>query len=97
MGFEVGDAFVGEPVAGAGDRALLLRPPLGLSQFADRAVEDAVLRGDPLGRVFGVVGFEIADLAEEQTDAFALGVDLAVSSLERVLGVQDTSCQDASI
>ena len=57
-------------------------------ELADALFEGGVLGGDALDRVLGPLGFQVADLAEEFADAGALGEDLGVGGLERVLGVE---------
>jgi hypothetical protein len=64
LGFEVGDAPVLEAEVGA----------CGLEPF----VEGAVVGGEPLDGLLGPLGLQVADLAEEFTDAGALGDDLGV-------------------
>lgn len=87
-GFELGDTPVGEAVVFAGCLQLLLQGPVLLGEIADLLFEDGVLGGDPLGGFFGVGGFKITDLAEEQADAVALGADLTVGGFEAVFGVE---------
>jgi hypothetical protein len=57
-------------------------------ELADALLEGGVLGGDPGDGFLGPLGLEVADLAEEFADAGALGEDLGVGGLERVLGVQ---------
>src|SRR6202011_6080338 len=57
-------------------------------EFADALLEGGVLGGDSLDCVLGPFGFEVADAAAEFADVGALGEDLAVGGLERVLGVE---------
>ena len=70
----------------------------GFESFVERAVVDAelahalfeggVLGGDPLNSILSPFGFQIADAAKELADGSALGKDLGVGGLERVLGVE---------
>lgn len=57
-------------------------------ELAGTLLDGGVLGGDPWDGFFGPLGFHVADLTEEFTDAGALGEDLSVGSLEGGLGVE---------
>ena len=88
LGFEVGDALVVEPEVLPCGLEFLLKGPLVGGERADALLERGVLGGDPLDGFLGPFGLQVPDLAEELADAGALGEDLGVGGLERVLGVQ---------
>ncbi|MGW7617506.1 hypothetical protein ACWGLG_16895 [Streptomyces antimycoticus] len=86
LGYEVGDAFVGQAdvVAGRGQPAG--HSPVLLFQFADAFLERGVLRGDPYDVGLGPFRLQVANLAEEFGDQCALvqassWVALSVSSV----------------
>jgi hypothetical protein len=72
--------------------------PGGFESFVERAVvggeltdalfQGGVLGGDPLDVILCPFGFQVADAAEEFANTGALGADLGVGRLERVLGVE---------
>jgi hypothetical protein len=57
-------------------------------ELTDTLFEGGVLGGDPLDVILCPFGFQVTDLAEEFANTGALGADLGVSCLERVLGVE---------
>ena len=59
-----------------------------MGEVADALFERGVLGGQPLRCLWGQLVFEVADLAEEDGDAAALGADLGMRFLERCLGVE---------
>jgi hypothetical protein len=86
--FELGGAPVGEAQVGAGGLQPLIEGPVVGGELAEALFEGGVLGGDPLDGFLGPLGLQVADLAKEFTDAGALGGDLGVGGLERVLGVE---------
>jgi hypothetical protein len=88
LGFEVGDALVVEAEVFPCGLEFLLEGAVAGGERADALLERGVLGGDPLDCLLGPSGLQVPDLAEELADAGALGEDLGVGGLERVLGVQ---------
>src|SRR5262245_36143000 len=86
--FEVGDALVVEPEVLPGGLEFLLEGAVAGGERADALLERGVLGGDPLDGLLGPFGLQVPDLAEELSDASALGEDLGMGGLERVLSVQ---------
>jgi hypothetical protein len=72
--------------------------PRGFESFVERAIvgaelahaffEHGVLGGDPLDVIPCPFIFQIADSPEELADASALGQDLGVGGLKRILSVE---------
>jgi hypothetical protein len=58
------------------------------AELAHALFEGAVLDGHSLNSILRPFGFQVADASEEFVDASALGENLGVGSLERVLGVE---------
>jgi len=63
LGFELGDAPVGESVVGAGGFGPFFQGPVVAGELAEALFERGVLSGDPLGGVWRPVLFQVADLA----------------------------------
>jgi hypothetical protein len=74
-------------VGAGGFKPFIKRAVLG-GELTDALFEGGVLGGDSLDVVVCPFGLQVADTAEELTDAGALGEDLGVGGLERVLGVE---------
>ena len=77
-----------ETQVGTGGLEPFVEGPVVGGELADSLLERGVLGGDPLDGLFGPLGLQVADLAEELADAGALGDDLGVGGFEGVLGVQ---------
>lgn len=77
-GFKIGDAAVLEAEVGTGGFEPLVEGAVVGGQLADPLLERGVLGGDALDGFLGPFGLQVADLAEEFTDADALGADLVV-------------------
>src|SRR6516164_6367452 len=88
LGFEVGDALVVEAEVLPCGLEFLLEGAVAGGEGAVALLEGGVLGGDPGDGFLGPFGLQVPDLAEELADAGALGEDLGVGGLERVLGVQ---------
>src|SRR6266568_1382470 len=88
LGFELGDAPVGEPVVGAGGFEPVFQGPVVVAELADALLERGVLGGQPLRGLRRQVVFQVADLAEEDGHAAPLGGDLGLGCLQRRLGVE---------
>ena len=88
MGLEVGDTPVLEPQVGPGGFESFVERAVVGAELAHALFEGGVLGGDPLNVILCPFGFQIADTPEEFADAIALGEDLGVRGLERVLGVE---------
>ena len=74
-------------VGPGGFESFVERPVVG-GELTDALFEGGVLGGDLLDGILCPFSFQVADAAEELADAGALGADLGVSCLERVLGVE---------
>lgn len=62
LGFELGDAPVGEPVVGAGGLQPFLQGAVLDCELEDALLESDVLGGDPLRGLLGPFVFQTADL-----------------------------------
>ena len=67
---------------------LFFRCTLVARELTEPLLEDGVLGGEPLECVVVMLALGVAELAEQLADAGALGADLCVGGLERLLGVQ---------
>src|ERR1035441_7540593 len=76
LGFELGDAPVGEAGVGAGGFQSFFQGPVVLGELSDALLERGVLGGDPLRGVLGEILFQVADLAHEDGHAAPLGADV---------------------
>jgi hypothetical protein len=88
LGLEVCDAAALEAEVGAGGLESFVKGAVVGGELPDPLFEDGVLGGDPLDGLLDPFGFQVADLAEEFSDAGALSADLGVGVLEGVLGDQ---------
>jgi hypothetical protein len=77
-----------EPQVGAGGFETFVERAVVGAELAHALFEGGVLGGDPLNSILCPFGFQIADAAKELADASALGEDLGVAGLKRVLGVE---------
>jgi hypothetical protein len=77
-----------EPQVGPGSCETFVERAIVGAELAHALFEGGVLGGDPLDSILCPFGFEIADAAKENADASALGEDLGVGALKRVLGVE---------
>src|SRR3974377_901936 len=88
LGFEVGDALVVEAEVLPCGLGFLLEGAVAGGEGADALLWPCVLGAETGDGFLGLFGLQVPDLAEELADAGALGEDLVVGGLERVLGVQ---------
>ena len=86
--FEVGDATVLEAQVGPGGFESFVEGAVVGGELAHALFEGGVLGGHPLNSILRPFGFQVADASEEFADASALGENLGVGRLERVLGVE---------
>jgi hypothetical protein len=73
------------------DRAALSRSSsvrLSALSWRTRCLSVVFLRGDPLDVILCPFSLQIADAAEEFAEAVALGKDLGVGGLKRILSVE---------
>jgi hypothetical protein len=87
-GFQVGDAAVLEAQVGPGCFESFVEAAVVGAELSHAVFERGVLRGDSLDIILCPFGFQVADAVEEFADAIALGHDLGVGGLERILGVE---------
>jgi hypothetical protein len=88
LGFEVGDAFVGEAEVGAGAFESFLQGSVFLRQLLDTTFEGGVLRGDPLDGLAGDYLLEVPELSHQLPDPLPLGEDLVLRPGQLILGVE---------
>jgi hypothetical protein len=86
--FQVGNALVEEAVVGPGGLQAFFQGAAAGGKVAEPLLEGGILGHKPLDGISVVVALGVAELAEQLADAGALGADLGVGSLERLLGVQ---------
>ena len=72
-GFEIGHFAVLEAQVGARGLQSFVQGAVVGGELADALFEGGVLGGDALDGFLGPFGFQVADVAEEFTDAAALG------------------------
>ena len=77
-----------EAQVGAGGFESFVEGAVVGAELTHALFERGVLGGDPLDGILRPFGLQVAGAAEEFTDARALGEDLGVGCLERVLGVE---------
>ena len=68
--------------------AMRLGTALVAGELAEPLLKGGVLGGEPLECVVVMLALGVAELAEQLADAGALGADLCVGGLERLLSVQ---------
>src|SRR5712691_10990063 len=88
LGFELGDAPVGEADVGACGLEPFFERPVVLGELADALLERGVLGIDPLDGVVGEFAFGVAELPEQLSDAGALGAYLGAGGFQGVFGVE---------
>jgi hypothetical protein len=94
--FEVGEAPAEKPVVRPCCLELLAEFAGFLGEFTNSAFEGGALDGDSLDGVFGVLGLEVADLAEEDADPVALAADLCVGAFSAASALRARCCHEAS-
>ena len=77
-----------EPQVGAGGFEPFVQGAVVRGELAHAFFERGVLGGDPPDLILCPFGFQVTDAAEEFANTGALGQDLGVGGLERVLGVE---------
>nr|QIY76518.1 glutamine synthetase [Streptomyces sp. RLB1-33] len=88
LGFEVGDALVGEPVVGASAFESFLEPTVFLGELKDASLECGVLGDDGLDGFAGDHLLGVADLPHQLTDLLSLGVYFLLRAGQFCFGVQ---------
>ncbi|MFF0131573.1 glutamine synthetase family protein [Streptomyces mirabilis] len=88
LGFEVGDALVGEPVVGASALESFLEPTVFLGELMDASLECGVLGDDGLDGFAGDHLLSVADLPHQLTDLLSLGVYFLLRAGQFCFGVQ---------
>lgn len=88
LGFEVGEAAVLEPHVRPGCLQPFVQGPVVGGELPYSLFERGVLGGDALDGLLGPFGFQVPDLAQEISDAGALGDDLGAGGLQGVFGVE---------
>lgn len=88
LGFEFGDAPVGEAGVGAGALKSVVQGSVFAGKVAHLLLEGGVLREEPAVGVVGEVSLVVAQAGQELTYLAALRDDLGVSGLDAFLGVQ---------
>jgi hypothetical protein len=86
--FQAGNALVEEVVVGPGGLEAFFQGAAAGGKVAEPLLEGGILGGKPLDGVGVVVALGVAELAEQLADAGALGADLGMGGLERLLGIK---------